>query len=282
MDTETMKWMGVFMPFALREMQRVRERQIKFVHYCSAESGLAILRSKSMWLRNSKLMNDFSEVDYGANCLRQAYQSAAGDRLKRALADVQVDLPSVIEANHDDLFHDIRNETYLISISEHADCRENDFGRLSMWRAYAPRNGVAFVFNNTPFLCESDALKAYSSPVAYATPDEFVALFEEMVAGVEANLDELKKLGGQFLHDFIMLAFIFAVQSTKHPSFAEEREWRVLYTPTILVRRGEMTDQQLQRIPTQIACIKGVPQRIYEIPFSNYPEEGFVGATAPE
>jgi len=134
-DADTLKWTSVFMPYVLREMQRVRERNVNFVHYCSAESGLAILRSKSMWLRNSKLMNDFSEVDYGANCLSEAYQSPVGDRLKRALSAVQQDLPSVIEANHNDDFHDIRNETYLISISEHGGEKEDAFGRLSMWRA---------------------------------------------------------------------------------------------------------------------------------------------------
>jgi hypothetical protein len=109
-----------------------------------------------------------------------------------------------------------------------------------------------------------------------------MVLFDEMVSGIEANLEELKKLGGQFLHDYVMLAFRFAVQSTKHPSFAEEREWRVLYTPTILSRRGDLTEEQARRIPTQIACIKGVPQRIYEVPFVNYPDEGFAGATPPE
>ena len=43
-----------------------------------------------------------------------------------------------------------------------------------------------------------------------------------------------------------------------------------------------MDDAQRGRIPTEIMCLGGVPQRVYAIPFENHPDEGFVGATVPE
>lgn len=282
MDAEDLKWFSVFMPRALREMQRVRDNGIRFVHYCTAESGLAILQSQRMFLRNSMLMNDFSEVDYGANCLSMAYNGPIGERLKTVLRAVQDDLPEVVEAHHNELLNDIKHETYLIAISEHGGDNEDRLGRLSMWRAYGARNGVAFVFNNTPFLSESDALKAYSMPVAYSTPEQFAESFEEMVTALESELETLKASGGPFLYEWLMLVFRFAVQATKHPAFLEEREWRVIYSPTLLIRYEQMTEQQLGRVPTEIRCIGGVPQRVYAIPFRNYVEDGLTGATVPE
>ncbi len=276
----------VFMPEAVDQGERIRKNGTRFVHYTSAESGIAILRSGNIFLRNSSLMNDFSEVQHGFDCLSTAYNGAAGVRLKAAMRHVQEDLPEVFEESFDNQFQDVRQETYLLSISEHGESEnghqlEDEFGRLSMWRAYANRNGVAFVFNNTPFMKESNALNVFSSPVVYATAESFTPYFAKIVTGVEGNLELINSLGGEFLHEMLMHAFRFAIQSTKHPSFHEEREWRVIYSPTILQRRGEHTQVQLDRIPTEIETLNGIPQRVYAIPFKDYPDEGFTGATIP-
>jgi len=272
----------IFTPHAFRQMGRVRLNKIRFVHYTSAETGLKILRSQEILLRNSSVMNDFSEVRYGFECLKSAYNGPAGGRLKTALNIIQPDLASILESNFNSQILDMMSETYLFSVSEHDGEHEDMFGRLSMWRAYAPRNGVAFVMNNTPFLCESNALQAFSSPVSYVTPEGFQPAFEEVVSEIEKNIDFVKSIGGNMVHELLMIAFRFAAQSTKHPSFREEKEWRVIYSPTILQSRGQMTETQMERIPDKIMTLQGVPQRVYSVPFKNYPEEGFLGATAPD
>jgi hypothetical protein len=234
-------------------------------------------------------MNDFSEIRHGWECLLQAYNGPLGLRLQNALRVVQSDLPEILQGNFNAQIWDVMNETYLMSVSEHGDPRadkqgdehEDKFGRLSMWRAYAPKDGVAFILNNDPFLCESNALQAFTSPVAYALPEDFQPAFEEMVVAVENNIHLLAQFGGQFVHDTLMNAFRFAVQSTKHPSFKEEREWRVIYSPSLLSKAGAMNEQQIKRVPTEIVSLGGVPQRIFSIPFRDYPEEGFKGATPP-
>jgi hypothetical protein len=278
----------VFIPHVMREIARVRDNAIRFSHYTSADTGLKILRSGRMLLRNSVLMNDFSEVSHGLDCLLSAYNSPLGDRLKVALQKVQADLPEILEANFNEQVLDIRSETYLMSLSEHGSAdpletaHEDQFGRLSMWRAYAPKNGVAFVLRNNPFVSESNALQAFTSPVVYAMKDAFLPSFEEVVSGIEQNIDLLASMGGAPVHDILINMFKFAVQSTKHPAFKEEREWRVIYDPVRLQRLDQMTGEQLKRVPTKVMSLGGVPQRIYSIPFQNYPDEGFVGATAPE
>lgn len=282
MTEQDMALFEALMPYAARETRRVRENDVRFVHYTTAETAIKILRGGELWLRNSTVMNDFSEVKHGMACLRAAWQSAQGARLKDIMATVQADLPEIFEANFDAQINDVHSETYLFSISEHAGGLEDQYGRLSMWRAYAPRNGVAFVFKNTPFINESNALNAFSSPVNYATVEKFEGDFKAVVDGFDVNLDIIKDLGGAWLNETLIRAFRIAVQSTKHPSFDEEREWRVLYTPSLLNRERQLTPQQLERIPTEIVTLGGVPQRIFKIPFKNYPDEGFVGASIPE
>lgn len=177
--------------------------------------------------------------------------------------------------------------TRATSISEHGNGSEpNDvedtFGRLSMWRAYANKNGIAFIFNNEPFVTESNSLNAYTSPVTYATPESFQGYFDQVVDNIEAEMEYLTSFGGAVFHDAILSAFQFSVQSTKHPAFREEKEWRIIYSPSLLARSGELTDRQLERVPTEIMVLNGVPQRVFALPFQNYPDEGFVGATIPE
>lgn len=132
----------LFAPNTKREITRIRNTGKRFVHYTSAESGLAILRSGRVLLRNSTLMNDFSEVKHGMECLFAAYNGGPGEALKELMRKVQPDLPEVFEANFNAQLLDCRAETYLVSISEHGDPEHGDeledaFGRLSMWRAYA-------------------------------------------------------------------------------------------------------------------------------------------------
>lgn len=277
----------IFHPESARQTLRVRSTGQRFAHYTSAEAGMAILGSNKMLLRNSTLMNDFSEVQHGINCLSRAYDGASGSRLKKLLKVVQDDLPDILEANFNSEVLDYRGETYITSISEHGNGSEpNDvedsFGRLSMWRAYANKNGIAFVFNNDPFVTESNALNAFTSPVVYATIEGFHVYFDEVVDNIEKNIDYLVQLGGRSIHDVLLTAFRFAVQSTKHPAFSEEKEWRIIHSPSLLARSGYLTDDQLARVPTEIKVLNGVPQRVFALPFQNYPDEGFVGATIPE
>jgi len=66
---------------------------------------------------------------------------------------------------------------------------------------------------------------------------------------------------------------IFGVVCTKHPGFAEEREWRVVYSPSMYPSN---------HLIRAIEVIQGVPQPVYKIPLKNIPEEGLVGAEIPE
>lgn len=263
-------------PYLAEKIELARKNEIRFSHYTSAYVAMEIIEKNEVWLRNAIVMNDFSEVQHGENCLHQAWiDDGVGGRLKKLLDGLRPGLAEELAVSFDQRKHDRVARSYLVSISEHGNktIDEDRYGRLSMWRAYGGENNVAFVFRNTPFLSESTALNAFTSPVLYADPPRFKTEFSRVIDNFEAHLDLARELGPDLVKQVLENAFHFACLSTKHPGFAEEREWRVIYSPTMWPS---------DKIQSSIKTVGGVPQKIYRIPLVNYPEEGFYGATMPE
>lgn len=270
----------LFFPHAMAKLAELKERKIRFSHYTSAYAALQIIEKEEVWLRNAVVMNDFSEIQHGQNCIAHAWRDMAiggveGGRLYKLLESVQSGLTQGIADAFDRNAHDRNVQSYLVSISEHGDgtTDEDKYGRLSMWRAYGGNTNVAFVFNTTPFASESNAYNAFTSPVLYRDPDGFKSKFEEVIVGLEKEKDFLKMIGPKAVHDSLSAAFHFAALSTKHPGFSEEKEWRVIHSPTLMPS---------SRISSNIETINGVPQRVYKLRLENYPEDGLTGATLNE
>lgn len=266
----------VAFPYANRRIEEARTKNVRFSHYTSAFAALQIIEKKEVWLRNALLMNDFSEVQHGQDRLRSAWHDdSLGGRLKQLLENVRVGLSGELAQAFDQRAHDRISQTYLISISEHGNgsLDEDHYGRLSMWRAYGGATNVAFVFKNTPFLTESDALSAFTNPVLYCDQNRFNAEFSIVVDALEEHLETAKQLGADNLKSILENAFHFSTVAAKHPGFAEEQEWRVIYSPSVWPS---------DKIRSDIEVISGVPQRVYKLPMQNFPEQGFFGATLPE
>jgi hypothetical protein len=163
------------------------------------------------------------------------------------------------------------SDTYLTCVSERSDS-EDLTGRLSMWRAYGEQTGVAFVMNNPLFVTPSDALKAYSSPVAYLNDQGFAREFSRVVDNINTEADFIRTQGRDAIRTFIFHMFRSAALCTKHLGFLEEKEWRVVYSPS-----AELSPYLIK----EIQSIGGVPQPIYKIPLKDIPEEGLSGAEIP-
>jgi hypothetical protein len=74
-----------------------------------------------MWLRNSQMMNDFSEIQHGLDCLSAAWRSDVCHEFKELLERIQSGLCHQIEAEFDQRALSIRLNTFITSLSEHAD-----------------------------------------------------------------------------------------------------------------------------------------------------------------
>lgn len=272
LDGDDLRRFGIFHPYAFEAYMRMLGTGTRFVHYCSAEAAFHIVTSGRMRLRNAAVMNDFSEIEHGERCLAQAWRSATGERFKRVVDQMHPGMPDELATLVDGWAPTYRSDTYITCMSEHDDS-ENDLGRLSMWRAYGGPVGVAVVLNPTVFLSVSDALSAFSSPVAYLSEAEFEVEFGRVVTNIEQSIDFLRPMGQKGMLNHLYHAFRLAVLCTKHPGFREEREWRIVYNPV---------SYPSARIEPSVELIRGMPQIVHSIPFKDYPDEGLVGAELPK
>lgn len=261
----------IFHPYAFDKTARAFGSGQRFVHYTSADTALKMFRNREVWMRKSSCMNDFMEIEYGFGCLKASTDAHAAD-LKRIFDGMFPGFNDRLVAAFNGWLPAFRNDTYIACLSEH-DVTEHWLGRLSMWRAYGGSAGVAIVMKGDPFLRPSDALKAYSSPVAYFDRSRFDAEFKRFIDGVQANADFVKSLGEQTVFGRVFEVFRSAMLCTKHPGFHEEREWRVIYGPSYV---------QSPHIKREVESVGGTPQPICKIPLANIPAEGLTGIEIPE
>ena len=240
----------------------------RLVHYTSAESAYKIIKGRQIWLRNASMMNDFSEIEHGLQCLISAWASEPGQKLQAMLNRIKDGLRDEIAGLFDGHTDAIKRATYIISLSEHDD-DEDKLGRLSMWRAYGARAGVAMVLNNTAFAATTDEMKVYSSPVFYQDFEQFGAWFESWVDKLLAAEAGLSTVDPALLQWWMFYAFRSFVLCTKHPGFAEEREWRVFYSPTF--------EGETEWVSHSVEIIGGIPQLVMKLSLHDNAEKGITG-----
>lgn len=248
-------------PYTQSRFAEVKEKGLKMAHYTSAENASLILKNQTLWLRNATLMNDFSEVTYGSNCLKMTLSSGLRAKLEAALDAQHPGLCKAVLAQLDD--HDTlaRKFTYLTSLSAHDP--DNLLGRLSMWRAYGGQtSGVALIFNTDMFEVNSTQLQAYSSPVLYGSEVEYAHELSKVITNIEQNQSLLSGIPFQSAQSILFNALQFSILSTKHPAFEEEQEWRVIHSPMM---------NPSAFIQSAVHTIRGIPQMVCELPLRNQP-----------
>lgn len=270
---ELMRIKAIFMPYAFAQRDALLKRNGTFAYYTSADTAAKIIQYKQIWMRNASTMNDYSEIDYGRECLRYARESLSlGERFKAALNMCFVGLAEEVEQAFKYFSTTIREETYITCISEHAPPpahSEEYFGRLSMWRAYGGSSGVALILrNNTIVGTGNVALGAFSSPVGYFTPQQMAEELAQVIRNIEGSLQLLQSIDRSQLKDIALIALIFGVLATKHPAFSEEREWRVISAPR-LFGDGTLLDD--------IVTVRETVQRIRKIELKNDPNNNLSG-----
>jgi len=137
----------VFFNQAARRRDDLYAKGRKLVHYTAAENALNIIKTRSLWMRETRCMTDFSEVTGGHQLLLQ-YMNAEGKREKfiAALDKCFEGAGREVLKRFDDWWIHIQTSTYISCFSEHIEPIEDKRGRLSMWRAFGQRAGVAMVF----------------------------------------------------------------------------------------------------------------------------------------
>jgi Protein of unknown function (DUF2971) len=272
--TEDQQWLDSILFKHLHEKtEELSSGLVKFSQYTSADTALRIIRGKEVWFRNARLMNDFSEIRHGQDCLTNAWHNdVVGSRFRKLLDKIDPNLRLEIEKIFDETQGDRYAESYLLSVSEHHLNAENGhedlYGRLSMWRAYGGNCNVAFVFHPEQFQNDDVAVDAFTSPVLYRDVKGFLDWFSTYVEAIENHWQRISGFNKDYLKERILRVLHFAVLSLKHPGFEEEREWRVIVSPTLTGQRG---------LSRATEVVGGIPQIVYKMKLDSNVRKGIVG-----
>lgn len=267
---------NVFLGNYIARRDEARKNDLSFVHYTTAENALRILKTKEFWLRRASIMNDYSEIQYGENCIAYAI-NIHQIKINQILNDIRPDLAKKIGNLIDEQLVEAKQHTFIGSFAEHDSnekSHDNQFGRLSMWRAYGGSAGAAMVLRRESFFNEgSQSSGVFISPVHYCTVEQFAPEFLKMFEKVEANKDKLKEMDEPQLIALFSFSLLYAILSTKHRGFEEEKEWRLIYsTPISQSKHVQITNETIQ----------GVPQRVCRFPLKNSRSLGINKVEIPE
>jgi hypothetical protein len=191
-------------------------------HYTTAEALQGIVESASLRASSTRFLNDEAEFVGAINSL------------KRYLGFLEEDTKTPEDARS--LCQEIRREiqlrpeqaTFVFSFSESRDL-------LSQWRAYCPASGGYAIGISLKTLSAMAGEQGFAlAKCVYDGEDhgsQIVALVASARAALRTHPDPTtwrQEIIAPFLYRFYSLAPLL-----KHPAFSEEREWRLVLSPSM-------------------------------------------------
>lgn len=261
-DEQHSRLEAIFHPEAMRQRNKIGFTKdgdfIRFVHYTSADAAMKLIGKKCVWMRNTTCMSDFSEVEHGYGMLLSFFSEKKNEQaFTQALDSCHNGASSSVYGSVNSWGTLFRYDTFITSISEHATSEDQN-GRLSMWRAYGGASGrVAIVFKIPYAATGTYKLNLTFSPVAYLTQERAHEVLREIIENVKRDEEFLKSLHPAHVIVQASYSLVVGAICCKHPGFAEEVEWRLIYMPTV---------QASGLMKPLIETINGIPQLVYPIP----------------
>ena len=72
-DERSAKLLNIFLPYAAQRREQIIKENGRFVHYTSAANALSIIKERRIWMRNTKCMSDYREIQHGADALSRYF-----------------------------------------------------------------------------------------------------------------------------------------------------------------------------------------------------------------
>lgn len=116
-------------------------------------------------------------------------------------------------------------------------------------------------------------MAAYTYPVVYLDNNDFKLEFSDLSSRIEKDREFLVNVDRKTFLDHLFDTFKTFSLCVKHSEFLKEREWRVIYNPSI---------KNSPHVKSSIESIADVPQQIYKMPLKNIPEQNLIGIEIPE
>lgn len=196
-------------------------------HYTSREGLLGILKSGSLWASSCMFMNDIKEFSHASNMLKDAASvrsSRSSDWLHRQLLNHAQTLDTAL---------DLRKQIAICSMSEDGDL-------LGQWRAYGrPGDSYAIGFDGLALAKELQRQGVLLAPCVYSAPEQQDAIDRTLdiclARASKSGFTEADATarpiptGLATLVSNAAMCYIQTCVLLKHPSFMEEREWRLVH-----------------------------------------------------
>ncbi|HEX8902501.1 DUF2971 domain-containing protein [Vitreimonas sp.] len=180
-------------------------------HYTNAAGFLGIREAKALWASDIRLLNDYLEVGYFFDNVSKVL--ATDSRFTKPAALLKKAPPPYAWQ-------------FVASFSEKRDL-------LSQWRAYTGSQGFAIGFSRQHILSVADKQEFTFRSVNYGPEETAAKIAVQIEAGMSTSeygswLQNEGDIGATQIAQQIFLGLLLreAVYH-KHPSFAEEREWRL-------------------------------------------------------
>lgn len=262
------KTKDLFFPAGQYRKKELYDFKDKFVHYTSADTALKILNNRELWFRNTKCMNDISEIQHGLLIIEKFLTGTDSNKYKNVMFKYfgfdKNDLNIIFERAK----NLVLDQCYIASFSQMKK-EEQELGLLSMWRAYgSPQNSAAIIFNREPYLRSGNTLGIYMNSVEYGNEDDLYKYFDIFCDNLEDYRKEIIERFGEprnerikeNLKSILFSKYIFLMTCFKNKIFSEENEWRSIFIP-------DFNDTgSLQR---DIVTLDGSPQIIYKLSLEN-------------
>lgn len=223
----------------------------RFAYYTSASVASSMLRSGEFWMRNARVMNDYSEVEHGMRCLDTIFRGGNWKKIQGALERREVDLAQKLERDLKTLGRVLREMTYITCVTEH-NKEDERYGRLSMWRAYGGDESVALVLDAAA-ISKSSFANTYFRKVQYLDDAGVEARMEDIAERIADNAEFLRSRPPIEILSAMFWLLRDLVLCTKHPAFDEEREWRLIAPAHHL---------EWHKLPLKLREVHGVPQMV--------------------
>jgi hypothetical protein len=195
-------------------------------HYTSAAGLKGIIENSQLWASNARYLNDSTEVLLGIEHLSDILTSeqrrqVAAKRI--ALLDTLLDWIKTLER--------VADRVYAVCF-----CEKDDL--LGQWRGYANMGG-GYCIGFDPKEIDTRRerkLEPRLRKVIY-TEDEQLSAIHEILQAVYEWVDALGRRGSEQqiaeAADDAIIEFFGLLPTFKDKSFAQEEEWRLIYTPRV-------------------------------------------------
>jgi hypothetical protein len=265
MDQEPGFFQPLFLGAAAKRYDEIQTtKRFSLVHYTSASVLLEIINHEVVWMRNARCMNDFQEITYALDAIRLFFSDpkasiAFRDACERCHEGSYRELDNLLTGH----LPSFQNGAFITCLSEHDNKREAN-GRLSMWRGYGGKDVAVAIYLNNKAIVGEGPYGLYGYPVSYWDFKRISTEIRSRIAFIKKNTDRIRSHDKAEFISSLFAMFQYFATAIKHPSFLEEKEWRLLYLPYIYPSPG----LDAKRV---VRSVNGMPQTIYQIPIDGLP-----------